>query len=258
MNDTAKRVAQAELDVHKRQSKKFYNSLKASAKVAKENLKVLAICFDFMAVLDLPKLPVQEILYLRQLVINNFGIYNLANDCMVCYIYHEGTARKTPDDVCSFILHYLNNFVENDTEELHLFCYNCAGQNKNHAIIRFLMCLSEQKSFKRIKLFFPMRGHSYLPCDRGFGLIKRKLNSFDRLYTIEEYIHKVIMTASDLPQKFTVFHVDSSLTLDFQNWFPKYYFKPRNQNHISSRKKQSPSQYQNITSLNFEVRSRMF
>lgn len=174
LNDTAKRVAVAELMVHLRRSKKFYNSLKDSGVASKaEGSKILGVCFDFMAVFDLPKIPVQDVYYFRQLSVNNFGIHNMRDDTMTSYVYHEGIARKSPDDVISFLVHYLQTFVPSSVEEIHLFCDNCGGQNKNHALIRTIMALVELKVFKKIKVFFPLRGHSYLPCDRDFGLIKK-------------------------------------------------------------------------------------
>lgn len=56
-------------------------------------------------------------------------------------------------------MHYINNFVDKDVEELHLFCDNCAGKNKNHALIRMVMALVEINRFKKVKIFFPQRGH---------------------------------------------------------------------------------------------------
>lgn len=225
LNDTAKRVASAELLVHKHRSKKFYTSMKNSTTLAKNDAKILTLCFDFMAVLDLPKIPVQEVYYFRQLSVNTFGIYNTKTDKVTTYVYHEGIARKSPDDVCSFILHYLKNFVDAEVKELHLYCDNCWGQNKNHAIVRMMMCLTELKIFEKIKLHYPIRGHSFLPCDRAFGLIKRKLRQHDRLYTVDEYIEKIILASSNIENKFTVFFVDSSVILDFQNWFPAFYYR---------------------------------
>jgi hypothetical protein len=67
-------------------------------------------------------------------------------------------------------------FVDKDVEELHLFCDNCAGQNKNYALIRMVMARVEIKRFKKVKIFFSQRGHSFLPCDRDFVLIKKKKN----------------------------------------------------------------------------------
>uniref|UniRef100_A0A8D8ZZE3 DUF7869 domain-containing protein n=1 Tax=Cacopsylla melanoneura TaxID=428564 RepID=A0A8D8ZZE3_9HEMI len=175
LNDSSKRVYVAEHIVHCRKSKKFYNQMKLSTEMCKRDSDILGVCFDFMSVTDLPKIPVQETYYFRQLSVNNFGIHNLGENSCTCYVYHEGITRKTPDDVCSFLNHYLLNFVRDKTyKELHLFADNCAGQNKNHALVRFVMALVELKNFETVKVFFPQRGHSFLPCDRDFALIKKK------------------------------------------------------------------------------------
>lgn len=58
-----------------------------------------------MAVFDLPKIPVQDVYYFRQLSVDNFGIHNMHDDTMTSYVRHEGFARQSPDDVISFIIH---------------------------------------------------------------------------------------------------------------------------------------------------------
>lgn len=236
LNDVAKRVAAAELLVHKNRSKKFYNNIKKTVEISQQNKKVLGLCFDFMAVVDLPKIPVQEVYYYRQLSVNTFGIHNLSTNNLFCYVYHEATARKSPNDVCSFLVHYINNFVGEDVEELHLFCDNCAGQNKNHALLRMIMALVEIKKFKKVQVFFPQRGHSFLPCDRDFALIKKQLNRVDRLYTLDEYVELIIKSSKN-PEKFLVILVDKSMIYDFQIWFPQFYIKTTNALECLSRNK---------------------
>lgn len=148
--------------------------------MTQQNNKVLSLCFDFMAVVDLPRIPVQEVYYYRQLSVNTFGIHNLNKNNLFCYVYHEATARKIPDDMCSFFMHYINNFVDKDVEELHLFCDNYAGQNKNHVLIRMVMALVKIKRLKKSIYFFPERGHLFLPYDCDFALNKKKVNKVDR------------------------------------------------------------------------------
>lgn len=87
LNDVAKRVAAAELLVYKHRSKKFYNNIK-TIEISQQNKKVLGLCFDFMAVVDLPKIPVQEVYYYRQLSVNTFDIHNLNTNNLFCYVYH--------------------------------------------------------------------------------------------------------------------------------------------------------------------------
>jgi hypothetical protein len=75
LNDTAKRVAAAEKMVHIRKSKKFYSQLELEKK-SRDN-HVLALTFDYMKTISLPKIPVQELYYMRQLSLNLFCIHNI-------------------------------------------------------------------------------------------------------------------------------------------------------------------------------------
>lgn len=40
------------------------------------------------------------------------------------YTYHEGEAKKTANEICSFSLDYLKEISEN-IKEIHLFSDNC-------------------------------------------------------------------------------------------------------------------------------------
>lgn len=55
---------------------------------------------------------------------------------------------KNLNDVYTFWIHYINSLVDKDVEKLQLFCDNCLGQNKNHALVRMAMALVDMKKFK--------------------------------------------------------------------------------------------------------------
>jgi hypothetical protein len=56
------------------------------------------------------------------------------------HIHYEGEARKTPNDVCSFFLHYFENCVPiNQRILFHLVI----EKNKNHTVVRFLVSLCD-------------------------------------------------------------------------------------------------------------------
>jgi len=174
-----------------------------------------------MANFSLPQISVQDLYYYRQLIVCNFGVHNLSTGSMKCYVYHEGEAGKRPNEVIPFINHYINNDIGKEVERLYIFCDNCAGQNKNNAIIRLLMGLVENKRFKEVQVLYPMRGHSFMPCDRDFGLIKRSLVKYERLYTIDQYIN-LISEASKIPNKFSVVKVHNTKVqnyiIDYKKW----------------------------------------
>ena len=86
------------------------------------------------------------------------------------------------------------------------------------------MALTDNKWIKKVNQFFPIRGHSFLPCDCDFLIIKRELRRHDRVYNIQE-IKKIILKCSN-QRKFLVVDVESSsLVYDVKNWWPVHYKK---------------------------------
>lgn len=222
LNDNAKKVAVAELMVHKRKAKKFYQMVKSITQICKDDLKTVGISIDFMANVSLPCIPVQDIYYFRQLTVNVFGIHDFGTRKMTAFVYHEGNGGKGCNDVCTMIKWYIDNAINSDIENLYIFGDNCSGQNKNNTLIRFVMALTETKRFKKVILCFPQRGHSFMPNDRDFGVIKRNLRKIERYYTVDEVIEGIVNASKDI-ERFTVVKMESEDFLDFSSWWPKYY-----------------------------------
>nr|CAH7716839.1 unnamed protein product [Callosobruchus chinensis] len=79
LNANAKRVATAELIVHKRRGQNFYKKLQNVQNLCQERLDVAGITFDFIQNLPLPNIPVQKIFYFLQLWVYAFEIHNLSD-----------------------------------------------------------------------------------------------------------------------------------------------------------------------------------
>lgn len=223
LSENSKRAAVAEMIVHKRRAKKFYTSLQNTTEETKERNDIEAIAFDFMQNLHLPEVPVQDLFYLTQLSVNVFCIHNLNTGKAYFYLYHEGIANKGPNEVCSFIMDYITNYVDPDVRELRLYSDNCPGQNKNHTMVRMCMALVDSSRFTKVQQFYPVRGHSFLPCDRDFGVIKRSLRKIDRIYSIHEYTEIIIKSSKN--NKFVVKEVSTADILNWKDWWPSYYKK---------------------------------
>lgn len=224
LNDVAKRAAVAEKIVHKRRSNKFFNRIKEDVADAKIeiNTNVLSLAIDYMQNISLPLIPVQELFYMRQLTVSVFCIHDVKKNVATIYLYHEGEARKSPNETCSFILDYLSSVPQGDYDELNIYADNCGGQNKNHCFSKLFQALTDLKRFKKINQFFPIRGHSFLPCDRDFSIIKRELKKHDRIYSVRE-ITEIIIKSSKT-QKFVVVEVDSSrMVYNVKDWWSKFY-----------------------------------
>lgn len=113
--------------------------------------------------LPLPNIPAQEIFYMRKLWLNVFCIHDLKANKATIYLYHEGKANKSPDEVCSLLLYYIKNEVPSTVKHLLLFSDDPSSQNKNHMVVRFLMNLCDKGIFNTGTHYFPIRGHSFLP-----------------------------------------------------------------------------------------------
>jgi len=253
LNDVAKRAAVAELLVHKRKGKKFYAALKhEQSDDGKKESNVLALSFDFMKTISLPKLPIQELYYMRQLSVNIFGITNIKERKTDIYLYHEGLCKKSPNEVCSFLNDYLKSVPDKYTE-LHFYCDNFTGQNKNQALARFCMFLTDSKKFKKVVQYFPVRGHSFLPCDRDFGVISKALKSHDRIFTVHE-LTQIIINSTNKPGKMLVHEVSAEDIFDFKSWAGEYYKKSCVSEETRGRKttKENKVYFQITTLFHFE------
>lgn len=225
LNQNARRAAEAELAVHKRRANKFHNKISEVKELIKTRDDVTAITFDFMQNLPLPCIPVQEMFYLRQLWVNCFGIKNLKTGRSVFYNFHEGVANKGANEVCSMLLHYIDNFLGENIKQLYIFSDNCPGQNKNHTLVRFL--LSDSNRFHKITHYFPI-----LPNYQDFGVLKRIIKKHDRIYVPDEY-YSIMANASP---KFSVFLMQTNQILEFAKWWPTYYKKTCLSNESFGRK----------------------
>lgn len=208
--------------VHLRRAKKFYSTLKGITEKCSQEPDTFGICIDFMQNLPLPHIPVQEIFYYRQLWVNCFCVYDLKTKKSTIYLYHEGVAKKGGNEVSSFIHHYIENHVPDTAKEIHVFSDACTGQNRNHTVIRTLLAISYIRKVT-ISQYFPVRGHSFLPCDRTFGVIKRSLKRKDRVYTPEEY--ESLIKEGSHGKIETILLTDSKIILNFDSWWPNYFKK---------------------------------
>lgn len=171
--------------LHTLRAKAFYTHLKTNVPKSK------TLCFDMQKVLNLPKTPIQEAFYSRQLNLYNFCIVNTDSTNPDFYCWNETQSGRGAEVIGSALLHHLNNIeFADDTELLRLFCDGCGGQNKNCHIIHtlaFWLLNKSPKSMKEIHIFFPVRGHSFLPADRVFGRLEKELRKISVITTEEEY-----------------------------------------------------------------------
>jgi hypothetical protein len=65
---------------------------------------------------------------------------------------------------------------------------NSPGRNRNHTVVKFLAKLAANGRFNKIFQYFVVKGHSFLPCDKDFGLVKKVLFKIRREKSIVDLL----------------------------------------------------------------------
>ncbi|XP_039290187.1 uncharacterized protein LOC120352657 [Nilaparvata lugens] len=195
---------QTKKELHLRKAKTFYDRKRAARQEAQKNPQKEAIAMDFEKNLPVPNIQTNDVYYRRQLSFYMFNVHVLSTAEAVFYTYPEVCGKKGSDDVSSVLFDFIFNHLDPQVEELTIFCDSCGGQNKNYTIFRLIHYIVHFiKRLKSIKLVFPVRGHSYLECDRNMGLINQKT----RVELPSEW-NSVVESARAKPSPFKVVSCD--------------------------------------------------
>ncbi|KAK9680912.1 hypothetical protein QE152_g38737 [Popillia japonica] len=97
------------------------------------------------------------------------------------------------------------NYLQPEVKHLHIFCdcETAGGQNKNFSMFRFMhFMVHTVKRLESIKITFPIRGHSYLECDKNMGIVnlKKRMELPDECYNgpwLQQPIMKAVKTNSN-------------------------------------------------------------
>lgn len=209
-----------EKSLHLAKAETFYKSLKEKSTLAKVDKSIEVLCFDYQQNMPLPHIPSGDVFYKRQLWVFNFCIHSAKTGESKFYMYDEITAKKGCNEVVSFLLHYLENFLPPTVLELYLFSDNCFAQNKNSVLVHFLNTFinTTTRNIRLIMHQFPEPGHSFLPCDRSFGLIEKEKRKKEIVYLPKGWRDLVKNTS----KKFTVIEVNQNIILNFSEHFKMF------------------------------------
>ncbi|CAG9773299.1 unnamed protein product [Ceutorhynchus assimilis] len=132
------------------------------------------------------------------------------------YMYDEHTAKKGSDEVISFLHHYIQTYLPASVNKLYLFSDNAFAQNKNQTLMKYLFTMvNKNGKISEILHQYPEPGHSFLPCDRSFGLIEKNKRKKERIYLPSEWIKLVQETTKN----FRVVPVEQDMILNFSDPF---------------------------------------
>lgn len=173
-----------DLRIHKLRANAFYGLMR------EKPANTLTIVFDMQSVQMLPKCPIQEAYYSRQIGFYNLCFVGVDSKNPSFYCWTENQAGRGSSEIGSALFHYLNTVCLKEINYIRLFCDGCGGQNKNSHIVRTILFWLQSKSpsnLRNITITFPVRGHSFLPADRVFGRIEKDIKRHDVITTVEEY-----------------------------------------------------------------------
>lgn len=215
-----KKARLTEKDLHIRKSEMFYKKLKEVIILSKEDESIEVLCFDFQQNLPLPHVPAGDVFYKRQLWEYNFCIYSGTFGTSTFYMYDEQTAKKGSNEVISFLHHYIHTYLPGSVKTLYIFSDNAFAQNKNQTLVKYMFTLvNTNKNIREIHHQYPEPGHSFLPCDRSFGLIEKNKRKKERIYLPSEWIKLVEQTS----KKFKVVPLEQDMILNFSDHFKQLF-----------------------------------
>lgn len=211
-----------EKTLHEKKANHFYTKLKEDvAEVKMSNNQTELLAFDYQQNMPLPHVPSGDVFFKRQLWEYNFCIFVASTGKSYFFMYDETVAKKGQNDVVSFLHYFINHYVPATVKKLFLYSDNCSSQNKNQTLAHYLYTITEKKKFFKIIHRYPEPGHSFLPCDRSFGLIEKEKRKRERIVLPEEWVSLVKNTC----RKFEIVPVTQEMILNFSEHFSKLFKK---------------------------------
>lgn len=200
-----------ENNVHKSKADVFYQRKKLARKQAMKRVDFECIAMDFQKNLPMPNLSTNDVYYKRQLTMHSFNIHVLSTNSATFYCYPEIIGGKGSNEVASLLHYFIFVQLSSNIRHLRIFCDSCGGQNKNFTVFRYLHYVVHiAKRLDSIEVTFPVRGHSYMECDRDMGLVNQKIPA-----ELPEDWFNEVRSCRVKPEPFSVVEVDQSL---LRNW----------------------------------------
>jgi UDP-glucose 6-dehydrogenase len=126
-----------------------------------------------------------------------FGVCCEGSTSQINYLIDEADfLEKNANTVISLLDHFFTNHGLGEMSA-YLTADNCIGQNKNNALIQYLMYRVLSNLHSRIEMSFLVVGHTKFSPDSHFGLIKQQYRN-SAVYTYEQ-LAKIIEESAESP-----------------------------------------------------------
>ena len=191
-----------ELEAHQRKAKNVQELLSSQRDLVQsaDESAIRVVAMDLQQTLPCPRLSTGVAYYLRKLWVYNFCIYDITQGRATMFVWDETMGGRGSDEVASCLMKWLDmrQGEGQEIDVLRIFCDNCGGQNKNINVVLAALRLVHAKKLMRAEFVYMVSGHSYMPCDRAFGNIEKKLRGAHGIVTTEHYV-EIIRAAVNPP-----------------------------------------------------------
>ncbi len=139
-------------------------------------------------------------------------------------IDEEDFLEKNANTVISLVDHFFTNYGLGE-KWVHLTADNCVGQNKNNAVLQYLMYRVLTGLHDKIELSFLLVGHTKFSPDGYFGLIKHRYRR-SQVYTYDQ-LANIVESSSKNGHNFCV-RVSKNIASpviyrDWSSWLSQYF-----------------------------------
>jgi hypothetical protein len=162
-----------ELNLHQREAEAACEALKQDGAWSRQDPSTLVVCFDLQQALPTPIIHTSFVFYKRQLWCYNLDVHNMAADQASMFLWPENEAGSAADETMSCILKVVSN-LSPQVQNLILYSDSCCGQNKNFTAIAVFSYFVQSGHFDSVEQKFLVSGHTFMPCDRDFGIIEKR------------------------------------------------------------------------------------
>ena len=166
-----KKQLETEKNLHLESADQPREALKSDSEKASDKLYVCT--FDLQKALPFPKLSTSVAYYKRNLYVYNLGVHSFNFKTGFMYVWDETEGGRGLQDVASGVAKHLKGNAGTHHQVI-LYCDSCTGQNRNIkmalTLLRFVQ--DPRVAVKTMDLKFMVSGHSFLPNDAEFGVIK--------------------------------------------------------------------------------------
>lgn len=194
-DDAVLSEAKRDLEIHQRKAQKATDAKKSDIFENKNDSKNTAvICFDLQQALPTPLLTTSKIFYLRQLWTYNFCVFDLLTGKSHMFVWDETVASRGSQEIGSCLIKFIQNLPPT-VEKIIAYSDSCGGQNKNKNITKLFSFIVQATNIIEIHHKFLEPGHTYMECDRSFGLIEKKKRQIPQVF-VPAHWQKLIKSTS--------------------------------------------------------------